>query len=286
MNDIHRVGVVGCGVMGSGIADVCARAGLDVLVAVSSGASVARGRQRLRDSLDHGLRKSVITEAERSDALERVTFTTDLGDLGDRQIVFETAPENELTKLDLFGALDKIVEDPDAILASNTSSIPIIRMAKATGRPGQVIGVHFFNPVPALPLVEVIESLLTDDETRARAEAFVVGTLGKQVIRSPDRAGFVINALLIPYLLSAIRMVETGFATADVIDKGMVLGCSHPMGPLKLADLIGLDTVASIAGALYEEFKDQQYSPPPLLLRMVEGGLLGKKTGRGFHIYS
>ncbi|WP_436756636.1 3-hydroxybutyryl-CoA dehydrogenase [Streptosporangium sp. V21-05] len=286
MNDIHRVGVVGCGVMGSGIADVCARAGLDVRVAVSGGASVARGRQRLQASLDHGLRKSVITEAERSDALERVSFTTDLGDLGDRQIVFETAPENELTKLDLFRALDKIVEDPDAILASNTSSIPIIRMAKATDRPGQVIGVHFFNPVPALPLVEVIESLLTDDETRTRAEAFVVGTLGKQVIRSPDRAGFVINALLIPYLLAAIRMVETGFATADVIDKGMVLGCSHPMGPLKLADLIGLDTVASIAGALYEEFKDQQYSPPPVLLRMVEGGLLGKKTGRGFHTYT
>ncbi|MGJ6967976.1 3-hydroxybutyryl-CoA dehydrogenase [Streptosporangium sp. G11] len=285
MNDIHRVGIVGCGVMGSGIADVCARAGLDVRVAVSGGASLARGRQRLLASLDHGLRKAMITEVERSDALERVTFTTDLGDLGDRQIVFETAPENELTKLDLFGALDKIVEDPDAILASNTSSIPIIRMAKATERPGQVIGVHFFNPVPALQLVELIESLLTEDETRARAEAFVVGTLGKQVIRSPDRAGFVINALLIPYLLSAIRMVETGFATADVIDKGMVLGCSHPMGPLKLADLIGLDTVASIAGALYEEFKDQQYSPPPMLLRMVEGGLLGKKTGRGFHTY-
>ncbi|GAA3031837.1 MULTISPECIES: 3-hydroxybutyryl-CoA dehydrogenase [Streptosporangium] len=282
---IDRVGIVGCGVMGSGIADVCARAGLDVRVVVSSGASMARGRQRLLSSLDRGLRKATITEAERSEAVERVTFTTDLNDLGDRQIVFETAPESESIKLDLFGALDKIVEDPGAILASNTSSIPIIRMARATDRPGQVIGVHFFNPVPVLPLVELIGSLLTEEETRARAEAFVVGTLGKQVIRSPDRAGFVVNALLIPYLLAAVRMVETGFATADVIDKGMVLGCSHPMGPLKLADLIGLDTVASIADALYEEFKDPQYSPPPMLLRMVEGGLLGKKTGRGFHVY-
>ncbi|MBB2913052.1 3-hydroxybutyryl-CoA dehydrogenase [Streptosporangium becharense] len=286
MSEIRRVGIVGCGVMGSGIADVCARAGLEVRVAVSGEASAARGRRRLSKSLDYGLRKAVITEAERDGALERVSFTTDLGDLADRQIVFETAPENESVKLDVFGALDKIVEDPAAILASNTSSIPIIRMARATGRPGQVIGVHFFNPVPVLPLVELIGSLLTEDETRVRAEAFVAVTLGKQVIHSPDRAGFVVNALLIPYLLAAIRMVETGFATADVIDQGMVLGCSHPMGPLKLADLIGLDTVASIAVALYEEFKDPQYSPPPMLLRMVEGGLLGRKTGRGFHSYS
>jgi len=286
MSDIHRVGIVGCGLMGSGIADVCARAGLDVRVAVTSGASMNRGRQRLLRSLDGGLRKATITETERSEALERVSFTCDLYDLGDRQIVFEAVPEHEPTKLDLFRALDKIVEDPDAILASNTSSIPIIRMARATERPGQVVGVHFFNPVPVMPLVELIGSLLTEDEPLARAEAFVAGTLGKQSIRSSDRAGFVVNALIIPYLLSAIRMVETGFATADVIDKGMVLGCSHPMGPLRLADLIGLDTVASIAGALYGEFREQQYAPPPILLRMVEGGLLGKKTGRGFHVYA
>ncbi|MEV1246314.1 3-hydroxybutyryl-CoA dehydrogenase [Nonomuraea sp. NPDC050022] len=286
MTQFDRIGIVGCGVMGSGLADVCARAGLDVRVAVSTEASVAHGRRRLVRSLDRGLRKGTITEEERDAAVGRVVFTADLNDLGDRQIVFETVPETESTKLDLFGALDKIVESPDAILASNTSSIPIIRLARATGRPGQVIGVHFFNPVPALALVELTGSLLTTDQTKTRAEAFVVGTLGKQVIHSADRAGFVVNALLIPYLLAAMRMVESGFATAEVVDRGMVLGCSHPMGPLSLADLIGLDTVASIADALYAEFKEPSYSPPPVLLRMVEGGLLGRKSGRGFYDYS
>ncbi|MER6951903.1 3-hydroxybutyryl-CoA dehydrogenase [Nonomuraea sp. NPDC000554] len=286
MSVIRKVGVVGCGVMGSGIAEACARAGLDVLVAVSTEASLAPARRRLVAWLDRGLRKATITEAERDTALARVSFVTDLSELADRQIVFESVPESESIKLEVLGALDKILDDPDAILASNTSSIPIIRLARATSRPGQVIGVHFFNPVPALPLVELIGSLLTADETYVRAESFVAETLGKQVIRSPDRAGFVVNALLIPFLLSAVRMVESGFAPADVIDKGMVLGCSHPMGPLKLADLIGLDTVASIAEALYEEFKEPLYTPPPLLLRMVEGGLLGKKTGRGFYDYA
>nr|BAV55997.1 3-hydroxybutyryl-CoA dehydrogenase [Actinomadura fulva subsp. indica] len=286
MSVIRKVGVVGCGVMGSGIAEACARAGLDVLVAVSTEASLAPARRRLVAWLDRGLRKATITEAERDTALARVSFVTDLSELADRQIVFESVPESESIKLEVLGALDKILDDQDAILASNTSSIPIIRLARATSRPGQVIGVHFFNPVPALPLVELIGSLLTADETYVRAESFVAETLGKQVIRSPDRAGFVVNALLIPFLLSAVRMVESGFAPADVIDKGMVLGCSHPMGPLKLADLIGLDTVASIAEALYEEFKEPLYTPPPLLLRMVEGGLLGKKTGRGFYDYA
>ncbi|MBB5779168.1 3-hydroxybutyryl-CoA dehydrogenase [Nonomuraea jabiensis] len=286
MSEMRKVGIVGSGVMGSGIAEACARAGLDVIVAVSTEASLAPARRRVTEWLDRGLRRATITEAERDAALARVSFVTDLAELGDRQIVFEAVPESESIKLDVLGALDKILDDPDAILASNTSSIPIIRLARATSRPAQVIGVHFFNPVPALPLVELIGSLLTADETYARAESFVAGTLGKQVIRSQDRAGFVVNALLIPFLLSAVRMVESGFARADVVDRGMVLGCSHPMGPLKLADLIGLDTVASIAEALYEEFKEPLYTPPPLLLRMVEGGLLGKKTGRGFYEYA
>lgn len=286
MNEIRKVGVVGCGIMGSGIAETCARAGLDVTVAVSTESSLAPARRRLAAWLDRGVRKSTITAAERDAALARVRLTADLGDLGDRQIVFEAVPESESIKLEVLGVLDKVLDDPDAILASNTSSIPIIRLARATGRPGQVVGVHFFNPVPALPLVELVGSLLTAEETITRAESLVAATLGKQVIRSPDRAGFVVNALLIPFLLQAVRMVESGFAPAGVVDKGMVLGCSHPMGPLKLADLIGLDTVASIAEALYEEFKEPLYTPPPLLLRMVEGGLLGKKAGRGFYDYS
>ncbi|WP_067467645.1 3-hydroxybutyryl-CoA dehydrogenase [Actinomadura macra] len=285
MGGIDRVGIVGSGVMGSGIAEVCARAGLDTVVVASGPDSVEPGRRRLRKSLDHGLRKGRLTEAERDAVVERVIFTADLDELVDRQLVFEAVPEHEPTKTDLFALIDKIVTDPEAIFASNTSSIPIIRLARATTRPQQVVGVHFFSPVPVLPLAELIGSLLTGEETRARTEAFVTGTLGKQVIGSPDRAGFVVNALLIPYLLGAIRMVESGFAAAEVVDRGMVLGCSHPLGPLKLADLIGLDTIAAVARALYEEFKEPQYSPPPLLLRMVDGGLLGKKAGRGFYTY-
>jgi 3-hydroxybutyryl-CoA dehydrogenase len=286
MGKIHLAGLVGCGVMGSGIAEVCALGGLEVRVAVRGDASAMHGRGRLLRSLDHALRKSRISAADRDRALDLVSFTTDLADLADCPIIFEAIPEHEPSKLSLFAELDKIAVDPQVIFASNTSSIPIIRLGKATSRPEQVIGTHFFSPVPALPLVELIGSLLTGPDTYDRTESLITDTLGKQVIRSPDRAGFVVNVLLIPYLMSAIRMVESGFAEANVIDKGMTLGCSHPVGPLKLADLIGLDTIASAATALYEEHKDPQYSPPPLLLRMVEGGMLGKKTGRGFYSYT
>jgi len=285
MSEIQQVGIVGCGIMGSGIAEVCARRDLDVLVCVPGEASAVTGRQRVARSLGRAADKGRVTEAERDRALARIAFTTDLGDLADRQFVVEAVPEREAAKLEIFAMLDKVVTDPDAILASNTSSIPIIRLAQATQRPTQVIGTHFFNPVPVLSLVELVGSLLTSDQTRARAERFVTDVLGKQVIASPDRAGFVVNALLIPYLLSAIRMTESGLASPEVIDTGMTLGCSHPLGPLRLADLIGLDTVASIAVSLYEEFRDPHLSPPPLLLRMVEGGLLGKKSGAGFHQY-
>ncbi|MBT2389302.1 3-hydroxybutyryl-CoA dehydrogenase [Streptomyces sp. ISL-1] len=283
---IRRVGVVGSGIMGTGIAELCAKADLDVTVAVSSDASLVRGPQQLTRSLDRGLSKGKITEEERDAALDRVVFTQDLGELADRQLVIEAVKEHEPLKLELFTTLDKIVEDPEAILASNTSSIPIVRLASATSRPGRVVGIHFFNPVPALPLVELIDSVLTDRHISLRAAAFVADVLGKKPIGSPDRAGFVVNALLFPYLLSAIRMVDSGLATPEVIDQGMVLGCSHPMGPLRLADLIGLDTTVSIAEAMYEEFKEPLYAPPPLLLRMVEGGLLGKKSGRGFYAYA
>jgi 3-hydroxybutyryl-CoA dehydrogenase len=283
---IDRVGVVGSGIMGTGIAELCAKAHLNVTVAVFSESSLVTAPRRLAASLDRGVAKGKLTAQERDAALGRVSFTRDLGELADRRLVIEAIKEDEQLKLDLFAALDKIVEDPDAILATNTSSIPVVRLAAATRRPGQVLGMHFFNPVPVLPLVELVDSVLTDEAVSARALVFVRDVLGKKPIASPDRAGFLVNALLFPYLLSAVRMVESGLATAEVVDQGMVQGCSHPMGPLRLADLIGLDTTVSIAQAMYEEFKEPLYAPPPLLLRMVEGGLLGKKSGRGFYPYT
>jgi 3-hydroxybutyryl-CoA dehydrogenase len=277
--------VVGCGVMGAGVAEVCALAGLDVLVAVSSVTSVEAGRGRLAGSLARGVKKAKLTATVMQEALDRVVFTTNLGDLADRQLVIEAVKEYEPLKLELFTSLDKTLADPDAILATNTSSISIARLAQATGRASHVLGMHFFNPVPVLPLVELVGSERTDEQTRVRAESFLTDVLGKQVIRSQDRAGFLVNALLFPYLLSAIRMVESGLASAEVLDRGMVLGCAHPLGPLRLADLVGLDVTVSIAKALYEEFKEPLYAPPPLLLRMVESGFLGRKSGRGFYQY-
>ncbi|MFD5818886.1 3-hydroxybutyryl-CoA dehydrogenase [Streptomyces sp. NPDC127038] len=283
---IERVGVAGSGIMGTGIAELCAKRGLDVKVAVFSEASLTTAPRRLAASLERGVAKGRLTERERDAALDRVSFTRDLADLADRQLVVEAVKEDEQLKRDLFATLDKTVEDPDAILATNTSSLPVARLASATRRPGQVLGIHFFNPVPALPLVELVPSVLTDAAVTERALLFVRDTLGKQPITSPDRAGFLVNALLFPYLLSAIRMVESGLATAETVDQGMEQGCAHPMGPLRLADLIGLDTTVSIAQAMYEEYKEPLYAPPSLLLRMVESGLLGKKTGRGFHTYA
>ncbi|WP_039931917.1 3-hydroxybutyryl-CoA dehydrogenase [Streptomyces viridochromogenes] len=282
---VNRVGIVGCGLMGSGIAEVCARVGLDVTVAVSRPESVEPGWNRIRDSLGKAVAKGKLTAAERDTALGRIELVPDLKAMADRQFVVEAIREDETAKVELFAALDAIMEDPDAILATNTSSLPVTRLARSTSRPGRVIGVHFFSPVPMLPLVELTSSLLTEEPVADRAERFVSQTLGKEVIRTADRAGFVVNALLFPYLVSAIRMAESGFATAEVIDRGMRLGCSHPLGPLQLCDLIGLDVVASIAGSLYEEYKEPLYAPPSLLIRMVEGGLLGRKTGRGFYTY-
>ncbi|HEX4725028.1 MAG TPA: 3-hydroxybutyryl-CoA dehydrogenase [Pseudonocardiaceae bacterium] len=286
MGEIHRIGVVGSGLMGSGIAEVCARAGLDVLVNEINSEALDAGRDRITASLARGVRSGKLTEAERDEALDRVTFTTDLGDFADRELVVEAVAEHEPTKIEVFTTLDKVVTSPTAIFASNTSSIPIMKLAMATRRPEQVIGIHFFNPVPVLKLVELIPSLLSSAETQARAEGFATGVLGKTAVRSQDRAGFVVNALLIPYLLSAIRMFESGFASAEDIDNGMVLGCAHPMGPLRLTDLIGLDTTKAVAESMYAEFKEPLFSAPPLLLRMVDAGLLGKKTGRGFYDYS
>jgi 3-hydroxybutyryl-CoA dehydrogenase len=283
---ISRVGIIGAGQMGAGIAEVCARAHTDVLVYESTRELAAAGRSRILRSLDRGVSSGKLTEREREQASWRLRFTSDLGDFADRQMVCEAVVEDEAVKTAIFKELDKVVTDPTAVLASNTSSIPIMKLGMATENANRVVGMHFFNPVPVLPLVELITTLMTSADVTARAEQFAADVLGKQVVRSTDRSGFVVNALLVPYLLSAIRMVESGFATVEDIDKAMVLGCAHPMGPLKLTDLVGLDTVKAIADKMYEEFKEPLYSPPPLLLRMVEAGRLGKKAGHGFYPYA
>ncbi|MEU0946669.1 3-hydroxybutyryl-CoA dehydrogenase [Streptomyces canus] len=285
MSDISRLGIVGCGLMGSGIAEVAALRGLDVTVAESTPELAAAGRERVTASLDRGLRRGKFGAAERDQALTRLSFTHDLGDLADRQIVIEAVAENREMKLDVFRQLDKVVTDPEAILATNTSSIPVVDLAVATGRPAQVVGLHFFNPVPVQKLVEVIPALTTAADTVNRARAFAAGQLGKEVIQAPDRSGFVVNALLVPYLLAAIRMVESGAARPEDIDSGMKLGCAHPMGPLRLLDLIGLDTAQAVADSMYDEFKEPLYAAPPLLQRMVAAGHLGRKSGRGFYAY-
>jgi len=283
---IQRVGVIGAGQMGAGIADVCARAHVDVLLYEQNRELAAAGRSRILRSLDRGVSSGKITEREREQAAWRLRFTSDLGDFADRQLVVEAVVEDEKVKTDIFAELDQVVTDPDAVLASNTSSIPIMKLGISTKSPERVIGMHFFNPVPVLPLVELVTTLKTSPAVSQRAERFAAEVLGKQVVRSADRSGFVVNALLVPYLLSAIRMVESGFATKEDVDKAIVLGLAHPMGPLALTDLVGLDTVKSIADSMYAEFKEPLYSPPPLLMRMVEAGLLGKKSGAGFYQYT
>ena len=282
---IERVGVVGAGQMGGGIAEVCARAGVDVVVFETTDDLVNAGRNRIVKSLERGVSSGKITERERDGAIERLRFTTKLADPADRQLVIEAVIEDENVKASIFSQLDEIITDPDAVLASNTSSIPIMKIAAATKNPGRVLGLHFFNPVPVLPLVELVTTLVTSEPAAARTERFAGEVLGKQVVRCSDRSGFVVNFLLVPHLLSAIRMVEAGVATIDDVDKAVVAGLSHPMGPLRLSDLVGLDTPKLIADKLFDEFKEPLYAPPPLLLRMVEAGRLGKKSGVGFYSY-
>ncbi len=282
---VERVGVVGCGLMGSGIAEIAARSGADVVVIERNPEALAAGVERIERSLTRAVNAGKVPEHEANTARGNLTFSEDFTKLADRQIVIEAVAEDEATKIQVFKKLDAVVSDPEAILATNTSSIPIIKLAMATRRPEQVIGMHFFNPVPVLKLVEVISSLLTSAETTARVREYATDTLAKRVITSPDRAGFVVNALLIPYLLSAVRMLESGFASAEDIDTGMVLGCAHPLGPLALTDLIGLDTTLAVAESLYEEFKESHLATPPLLSRIVQAGLLGRKSGQGFYSY-
>ncbi len=284
-DSITRVGVIGAGQMGAGIAEVCARAGVAVTVFETTDALVTAGRARIVKSLERGVSSGKITDRERDAAVANLTFTTAMSDLADRQLVIEAVIEDEAIKAGIFRQLDEIITDPDAVLASNTSSIPVMKLGAATRNPGRVLGLHFFNPVPVLPLVELVTTLATTEEAAARTEEFAGAVLGKQVVRCSDRSGFVVNALLVPYLLSAIRMVESGLATVADVDKAVVAGLSHPMGPLRLSDLIGLDTLKLIADKMFEEFKEPHYGPPPLLLRMVEAGHLGKKSGQGFYPY-
>ena len=282
---MERIGVVGCGLMGSGIAEIAARSGSDVIVVERNAEALAQGQSRIERSLSRAVSSGKLPEDEAQLARANLVYSEDFNLLFDRELVIEAVAEDEATKIDVFRRLDAIVESSDAILATNTSSIPIIKLAMVTKRPEQVVGVHFFNPVPVLKLVEVISSLLTSAETTQRVRDFASGPLGKRVITSKDRAGFVVNALLIPYLLSAIRMLESGFASAEDIDTGMVLGCAHPLGPLALTDLIGLDTTLAVADSLYAEFKEPHLAPPPLLSRMTQAGLLGRKSGQGFYSY-
>ncbi|HVC74782.1 MAG TPA: 3-hydroxybutyryl-CoA dehydrogenase [Mycobacteriales bacterium] len=281
---MERVGVIGSGIMGAGIAEVTARSGCEVVVREVTAELAEAGRARIAASLDRAVTRGRLAAADRDATLDRIRTTTSLDDLADRDLVIEAIVEDEPTKTALYRELSGVVR-PDCVLASNTSSIPISRLAAAAQRPERVLGMHFFNPVPVLPLVELVPSLRTGQSTVDTARAFAEGRLGKKTVLCKDRAGFVVNALLVPYLLAAIRMVEAGVASAEDVDTAMVAGANHPMGPLALTDLIGLDTTAAVAVSMYEEFKEPLYAAPPLLLRMVEAGLLGRKSGQGFFSY-
>ncbi len=280
---IKRVGVVGCGLMGSGIAEVCARAGYVVTVREVNDAFLERGLSRIKKSLDRGVARGKLSPAERDDAQGRISGTTELGDFSDSDLLIEAIVENLEQKKETFAALDRVAP-AHAILASNTSSLSVTDMAAATERPDQVLGIHFFNPVPVMPLIEMVRTFLTSDATYQTARAFGEG-LGKEVVVTKDRPGFIVNALLVPYILDAVRMVEEGVATKEDIDTAVKLGLNHPMGPLTLLDFVGLDTTLFIADAMYEELKDPRYAAPPLLRRMVVAGYMGRKSGRGFYDY-
>ena len=282
---ISRVGVIGGGTMGSGIAEVCARAGLQTIVVDVDESSIARASDKIQKSLERAYKKGLLSEEQRAGAFANLQFTTSIDSLSEVDLAIEAVIEHEEEKIEVFQRLDKVCP-PEAILASNTSSIPIITLAKATSRPDRVAGLHFFNPAPVQPLVEIINGLTTSTDTVDALDPFCRDVLGKHVVHCSDRAGFVVNMLLVPFLLSAMRMYESGFASAEDIDNGMKYGCAHPMGPLELSDLIGLDTIKAVADVLYSEFNEPLYAPPPMLKRMVSAGLLGRKSGRGFFTYN
>ncbi|HQN39314.1 MAG TPA: 3-hydroxybutyryl-CoA dehydrogenase [Thermoanaerobaculia bacterium] len=279
--EIRRVGVLGCGLMGSGIAEVCARAGFETVVREVDDAALARGMDRIRGSLDRAVAKGKLEAAAREAALGRLQTTTGFDALAGCDLVIEAIVENLEEKLRTFAALAKVVR-PEAIFASNTSSLTITQLAAASGRPGRTIGLHFFNPVPVMQLVEVVRTILSDETVVAAATEFC-RALGKQPIACRDNSGFIVNRLLVPYLLDAIRALEEGVGTVEEIDKGMQLGCGYPMGPFTLLDFVGLDTTYAIANIMFEEYRERRFAPPPLLKQMVQAGHLGRKSGRGFY---
>ena len=284
MKEIRKVAVLGGGLMGSGIAQVSAAAGFQTTVREVSEALAAKSRQAIEKSLAKGIERGKTTEAERDTTLGNLKFVTDLKNLADADLFIEAVVEDLEVKNTLWGQLDRLA-GPDAIFASNTSSLTIIAMAAASGRPDRMLGLHFFNPVPLMKLVEVVRTITTSEETERRSLDFV-RALGKEPIRAKDSSGFVVNLLLIPYMLDAINALESNVASVEDIDKGMQLGAGHPMGPFTLLDFVGLDTAYKIAEIMFEEYRDKRYAPPPLLKRMVLAGMLGKKSGKGFYDYS
>jgi 3-hydroxybutyryl-CoA dehydrogenase len=284
MKKIGKVAVLGGGLMGSGIAQVSAAAGFPTTVREVSDALGVKARQSIEKSLAKGIERGRVTESERDKTLGNLRFVTDLKELADADLFIEAVVEDLAVKNDLWSQLNRIAHT-DAIFASNTSSLTIIAMAAASGRPDRMLGMHFFNPVPLMKLVEVIRTITTSKETEERALDFV-RWLDKEPIRAKDSSGFVVNLLLIPYMVDAIRALESNVATIEDIDKGMQLGAGHPMGPFTLLDFVGLDTVYKIAEIMFAEYRDSRYAPPPLLKRMVLAGMLGRKSGKGFYDYS
>jgi 3-hydroxybutyryl-CoA dehydrogenase len=283
MAEVREIGVVGAGFMGSGIAESAARAGLRVRVYEPAAGPLEQSRTRIASSVARAVRGGKMDAEQAQELQERITFSSELHSLHGAELVIEAIVEDLGVKREVFRTLDDALDD-SVILASNTSSIPIAGLAAATHRPSRVLGLHFFSPVPVMKLVEIVVALDTADDTIDKAEAFVQ-QIGKRPIRTKDRSGFIVNMLLVPYLMAAVRMYEDGFASREDIDEGMKLGAGHPMGPLQLCDFIGLDVLYAVCDSLYEEFKRAEYAPPPLMKRMVASGHLGRKTGRGFYEY-
>ncbi len=281
--EIKRVGVVGCGLMGSGITQVCAQSGYQVVVSEMNDELLNKGLASISSFLTRNVKKGRVSQAEKEATLARIKGTTNTRDFSDCDLIIEAAIENMDVKKKIFAELDKICSE-DAILATNTSCLSIIDMATATTRPEKVLGIHFFNPVPLMKLLEIVKTIATSDETLEIGQEFGK-SIGKTTIIAPDTPGFIVNRLLLPFMLGAFRMLDTGGATKEDIDAGVRLGLGHPMGPLALADLIGMDTILYIANAIYEELKDPLYAPPIILKKMVATGWLGRKTGKGFYEY-
>jgi 3-hydroxybutyryl-CoA dehydrogenase len=282
--DVKMVGVAGCGIMGSGIVEVCAKAGLNVVSVEVDDERRERGRSAVERSMEKAVERGKLDDADRQAAVSRITYSTDLTDFADVDLFIEAVTEDISTKTSVFATVDQVTR-PDIVLATNTSSLPIAELAAVTKRPDKVVGMHFFNPPPVMKLIEIIRALTTSDETLAFARA-MGERLGKVTVLAKDRAGFIVNFLLIPYLNTAARMLDDGVATREDIDTAIQLGLGHPMGPLTLLDLIGLDTAVHVSNVLYDEFKDPLYAPPTILKRMVAAGYLGRKSGKGFYEYS